>query len=171
LHKWKLTLHTLSLTMSRRFVSDLWHVRAGGGSIAGGPPTRKKPHNPFPIAITRLHNQSIDVSQLKADNFGEMVSGGIDGAFHKLIQNIIPKVEMELDTYLKKQNKIHLNNMMSTLQLCIEMKGNVERLIKMQTGRPQYMFVDEFQDTDDVQIEAISQIAKLLQYKLFDVKK
>ena len=31
------------------------------------------------------------------------------------------------------------------------------------------MFVDEFQDTDDVQIEALSQIAKLLQYKLFDV--
>ena len=31
------------------------------------------------------------------------------------------------------------------------------------------MFVDEFQDTDDVQIDAISQIAKLLQYKLFVV--
>lgn len=119
--------------------------------------------------LTRLHNQSIDVSQLKAENFGEMVSGGIDGEFHKLIQDIIPKVEMELDAYLKKQNKIQLNNMMSTLQLCIEKKENVERLIKMQTGRPQYMFVDEFQDTDDVQIDAISQIAKLLQYKLFVV--
>lgn len=57
--------------------------------------------------LTRLHNQSIDVSQLKADNFGEMVSGGIDGEFHKLIQDIIPKVEVELDAYLKKQNKIH----------------------------------------------------------------
>ena len=119
--------------------------------------------------LTMLHNQSIDVGQLKADNFGEMISGGTDGEFHKLIQDIIPKVEMELDAYLKKQNKIHLNNMMSTLQLCIEKKENVERLIKMQTGRPQYMFVDEFQDTDDVQIDAISQIAKLLQYKLFVV--
>lgn len=119
--------------------------------------------------LTRLHNQSIDVRQLKAENFGEMVSGGIDGEFHKLIQDIIPKVEMELDIYLKKQNKIHLNNMISTLQLCIEKKENVERLIKMQTGRPQYMFVDEFQDTDDVQIDAILQIAKLLQYKLFVV--
>ena len=119
--------------------------------------------------LTRLHNQSIDVSQLKADNFGEMISGGTDGEFHKLIQDIIPKVEIELDAYLKKQNKIHLNNMMSTLQLCIEKKENVERLIKMQTGRPQYMFVDEFQDTDDVQIDAILQIARLLQYKLFVV--
>ena len=95
--------------------------------------------------------------------------GGTDGEFHKLIQDIIPKVEIELDAYLKKQNKIHLNNMMSMFKLCIEKKENVERLIKMQTGRPQYMFVDEFQDTDDVQIEAISQIAKLLQYKLFVV--
>lgn len=119
--------------------------------------------------LTRLHNQSIDVSQLKADNFGEMVSGGEDGEFHSLIQDIIPRVEAELDDYLKKQNRIHLNNMMSTLQLCIEKKENVERLIKMQTGRPQYMFVDEFQDTDDVQIDSISQIAKLLQYRLFVV--
>lgn len=119
--------------------------------------------------LTRLHNQSIDVSRLKKENFGEMISGGGDGEFHKLIQDIIPRVEIELDAYLKKQNKIHLNNMMSTLQLCIENEENVERLIKMQTGRPQYMFVDEFQDTDDVQIDAISQIAKLLQYKLFVV--
>lgn len=119
--------------------------------------------------LTRLHNQSIDVSQLKPGNFGEMVSGGTDGGFHKLVQDIIPRVESELDSYLKNQNKIHLNNMMSTLQLCIKNKENVERLIKMQTGRPQYMFVDEFQDTDDVQIDAISQIARLLQYKLFVV--
>ncbi|MCI8981967.1 MAG: UvrD-helicase domain-containing protein [Hungatella sp.] len=119
--------------------------------------------------LTRLHNQSIDVSQLESVNFGEMVSGGTDGEFHKLIQDIIPRVEIELNSYLKKQNKIHLNNMMSTLQLCIENKENIERLIKMQTGRPQYMFVDEFQDTDDIQIDAISQIARLLQYKLFVV--
>ena len=119
--------------------------------------------------LTRLHNQSIDVSQLKVDNFGKEVSGGEDGEFHKLIQDIIPKVEIELDAYLKNQNRIHLNNMMSSLQLCIEKKENIERLIKMQTGRPQYMFVDEFQDTDDVQIDAISQIARLLQYKLFVV--
>ena len=119
--------------------------------------------------LSRLHNQSIDVSKLKAENFGNSVSGGINGEFHRLIQDIIPQVEIEQDIYLKKQNKLHLNNMMSALQLCIGNPKNIERLIKMQTGRPQYMFVDEFQDTDDVQIDAISQIAKLLQYKLFVV--
>ena len=39
----------------------------------------------------------------------------------------------------------------------------------MQTGRPQFMFVDEFQDTDDIQIDALMEIAKLLQYRLFVV--
>ena len=39
----------------------------------------------------------------------------------------------------------------------------------MQTGTPQFMFVDEFQDTDDVQIDALKRIAELLQYKLFVV--
>lgn len=66
-------------------------------------------------------------------------------------------------------NQIEGMQISTIFKLCIEKKENVERLIKMQTGRPQYMFVDEFQDTDDVQIEAISQIAKLLQYKLFVV--
>ncbi len=119
--------------------------------------------------LSRLHNQSIDVGKLKAENFGEMVSGGVNGEFHSLIQDIIPQVEIEQEAYLKKQNKLHLNNMMSALQLCIGNSNNIDRLIKMQTGRPQYMFVDEFQDTDDVQIDAISQIAQLLQYKLFVV--
>ena len=39
----------------------------------------------------------------------------------------------------------------------------------MQSGRPQFMFVDEFQDTDDVQIDAIRKIAELQNYKLFVV--
>ena len=119
--------------------------------------------------LTRLHNQSIDVSILRPENFGESISGGEEGEFHKLIQEIIPKVQIKLDAYLKNENRIHLNNMMSLLQSCIGNKENVGRLIKMQTGRPQYMFVDEFQDTDDVQIDAITNIAKFLQYKLFVV--
>lgn len=39
----------------------------------------------------------------------------------------------------------------------------------MQTGRPQFMFVDEFQDTDDTQIDALTKLAKMLQYRLFVV--
>lgn len=119
--------------------------------------------------INRLHNQSIDIASLERDNFGQAISGSENGELHELLSEVVPKVEQEYESYLKEQNKLHLNNMMSMLCACISNEENVKRLIKMQTGRPQFMFVDEFQDTDDVQIEAISQIAKLLQYRLFVV--
>lgn len=119
--------------------------------------------------LNRLHNQSIDIAALEKENFGHAISGSENGELHELLSEIVPKVEQEYESYLKEQNKLHLNNMMSMLRACISNEENVKRLIKMQTGRPQFMFVDEFQDTDDVQIEALSQIAKLLQYRLFVV--
>lgn len=119
--------------------------------------------------LNRLHNQSIDIAELKKENFGQAISGSENGELHELLSEVVPKVEQEYESYLKEQNKLHLNNMMSMLRACISNDENVKRLIKMQTGRPQFMFVDEFQDTDDVQIEVLSQIAKLLQYRLFVV--
>lgn len=119
--------------------------------------------------LNRLHNQSIDIAALEKENFGQAISGSENGELHELLSSVVPRVEQEYETYLKEQNKLHLNNMMSMLRACISNEKNVKRLIKMQTGRPQFMFVDEFQDTDDVQIEALSQIARLLQYRLFVV--
>ena len=119
--------------------------------------------------LNRLHNQSIDIAALEKENFGQAILGSENGELHELLSSVVPRVEQEYETYLKEQNKLHLNNMMSMLRACISNEKNVKRLIKMQTGRPQFMFVDEFQDTDDVQIEALSQIARLLQYRLFVV--
>lgn len=117
--------------------------------------------------LTRLHNQSIDISALTKSNFGKPILG--NGTLHDLIATVVPEIEKEYDEYLRKENKLHLNNMMSMLEACIGNEENRRRLIKMQAGRPQFMFVDEFQDTDDVQIEALTKIAELLQYKLFVV--
>ena len=119
--------------------------------------------------LTRLHNQSIDIASLEKENFGKALSGSGNVELHNLISELIPKIEKEFDEYLKEQNRVHLNNMMSLLRACISNQENIQRLIKMQTGRTQFMFVDEFQDTDDVQIEALTAISKLLQYKLFVV--
>lgn len=117
--------------------------------------------------LMRLHNQSIEVVSLKAENFGSATSDNEE--LHELLMNVIPKIEVEFDEFLRKDNRIHLNNMMSMLEVCIKNKQNIQRLQRMQTGRPQFMFVDEFQDTDDVQIDALTKIAELLQYKLFVV--
>ena len=119
--------------------------------------------------LARLHNQSIDVAALRPENFGNSISGGENGEFHRLIEEIIPLVEAEMDKYMINENKVHLNNMMSMLHSCLENKKNKDRLLRMQTGRPQYMFVDEFQDTDDVQIDAIRKISDMLHYRMFVV--
>jgi len=117
----------------------------------------------------RLHNQSINVLKLTKENFGNALNTGIVNEFHNLVIDLLPVIEKEYDDYLKEQNKIQLNEMMSLLNNCITNDENVKRLIKMQTGRPQFMFIDEFQDTDDVQIEALKKIAELLQFKMFAV--
>lgn len=118
--------------------------------------------------LTRLHNQSVDVASLKKENFGISISNGGE-ELHELITTVVPMIEKQTADYFRSGNKLHLSNMMSMLDQCIRNEENVQRLLRMQSGRPQFMFVDEFQDTDDVQIEALTRIAKLLQYRLFVV--
>lgn len=122
--------------------------------------------------INHLHNQSVDVQNVDASSFGGLGDRSIwDGAkeLHQLFATLVPDVEKAYAEQLLKENQIHLSTMMSVLKQCLQNPDNVERLRKMQTGTPQFLFVDEFQDTDDVQIETLKSIAQLLQYKLFVV--
>ena len=118
--------------------------------------------------LTRLHNQSVDAAALQKENFGISITEGGE-ALHDLITTVVPVIEKRAEDYFRSENRLHLNNMMSLLDQCLRNEENVQRLLRMQTGRPQFMFVDEFQDTDDVQIEALTKIATLLQYRLFVV--
>lgn len=118
--------------------------------------------------IAKLYNQSVDVASLTTDCFGTFTVGG-NGELHELISTVVPIIGKKVDEHFRKEDKLHLSSMMSMLKRCIGNDNNVQRLMRMQTGRPQFMFVDEFQDTDDIQIEALAKIANLLQYKLFVV--
>ena len=118
--------------------------------------------------LTRLHNQSVDVASINAECFGNCISDGGE-ELHKLISSVVPEIDRKADEYYRSENRLHLSNMMSMLEKCINNKHNIQRLKRMQTGRPQFMFVDEFQDTDDTQIDALTKLAKMLQYRLFVV--
>ena len=122
--------------------------------------------------INHLHNQSVDVCSLNAADFGTLTdeeSSDGEKELHQLFATLVPAVERAYSEQLLQNNQIHLSTMMSVLKRCLQNSDNVERLKKMQTGTPQFMFVDEFQDTDDVQIDALKRLAELLQYKLFVV--
>lgn len=118
--------------------------------------------------LTKLRNQSVDVASLTEKCFGKSVSDGGE-ELHLLISTVVPIIEKEADSFYRSENRLYLGNMMSLLDKCIHNKENMQRLRHMQTGRPQFMFVDEFQDTDNVQIEALTKLAEMLQYRLFVV--
>lgn len=117
--------------------------------------------------ITKLHNKSIDISGITAADFGVLSPGANGKELHKLLAYIIPAVEKDYANELLSQNKVHLNSMMSLLNGYLHNPESLKRVKELQKSRPQYMFVDEFQDTDDTQIEMLLIIANILEYKLF----
>jgi superfamily I DNA/RNA helicase len=118
--------------------------------------------------ISRLHNKSIDVSELRAESFGRANNEKAE-ALHGLLSHLIPVIEQKYSQQLLEENKIHLGTMMSILSKYTKSPKNRKRLAELKEGSPQFMFIDEFQDTDDVQIEALLQICDLLDYKMFVV--
>lgn len=120
--------------------------------------------------INNLHNKSVDVAHLAPANFGSAQSNNdSEQELHKLFANLIPLIEQEYSAKLQEENSIHLSELMSTLDRCLSNADNIDRLKQLRTGAPKFMFVDEFQDTDDTQITALQKITTLLQYKLFVV--
>lgn len=117
--------------------------------------------------ITNLHNKSIDITSIVAADFG-VLSNDVNGKeLHELLAYIIPQIERDYAAELLTQNKVHLNSMMSLLNGYLHNKECQKRVKELQKNRPQYMFVDEFQDTDDTQIEMLLIIARILEYRLF----
>ena len=120
--------------------------------------------------IQKLHNKSVDISSIQSSEFGQL-QDLVYGPLHELLAYLIPAVEQEYSQELLDANRIHLSGLMSTLRKYVSAPENRERLLELKGFKetPQYLFVDEFQDTDDIQIETLLQLAKVLNYKLFVV--
>lgn len=117
--------------------------------------------------IEKLHNKSLDLKSIKADSFGSVQAKGNQQRLHELLAYIIPKVEQEYSAELLTDNKVHLGSIMSVLNRYISNPESQSRIKELTSGYRQYMFIDEFQDTDDTQVDIILTLAKLLDYRLF----
>ena len=118
----------------------------------------------------KLNNKSINISELSSESFG-IVNDPTRKDLHQLLADIIPNVDREFNEELLKNNRIHLSSMMSVLHHLICSDKRSERISELSTNElpQQFMFVDEFQDTDDAQIEVLLELAKVLNFKLFVV--
>ena len=114
--------------------------------------------------IGKLRNQSVNVSALKAENFGTAPE---NSAFHELLFHVIPTVEREYENELLEDGKIHLGALMSSLRHAVYSPSGLAKLREMSPDGRQFLFVDEFQDTDDVQIDILLKIASALDCRMF----
>lgn len=121
--------------------------------------------------ISKLHSKSVNVWDIEARDFGNLLGNDSRKELHELLASVIPAVEREYFEELLDNNKIHLSSMMSLLNRFINEDDSTERIreLKKDKEAQQFMFVDEFQDTDDSQIESLLRIAELLDYRLFVV--
>lgn len=121
--------------------------------------------------IAKLHNKSVNVGEISATDFGSLAAGDSHSALHELLAAVIPQVEREYLSELQEENKIHLSAMMSTLSRFINAPESEKRIRELKRDKyaTQFMFVDEFQDTDDTQIESLLKIANYLDYRMFVV--
>lgn len=121
--------------------------------------------------ILKLHNKSINVASITATDFGALLPDDDRREVHELLANVIPEVERQYSDELRKNNRIHLSNMMSLLYQFVSDEQSHSRIrdLKRNKSAVQFLFVDEFQDTDDTQIEALLVLSKLLDYRMFVV--
>lgn len=110
----------------------------------------------------KLFDRSIDIKKLSTKDFGDSIDS--IPFFNELITDVVIKAEQEYAETLKDNNLIGLRECM------IQIHDLATKHELMKQGYDfKFVFVDEFQDTDDIQIETIVELQRLFGFdcKLF----
>lgn len=110
--------------------------------------------------ISKLENKNLDiVKQVKDLDFGT------SNPFEPYI-NLIYSTEKNILEYCKENNAIALGDLIKRLSSLYDL---ISKYPVNKEKMPDFMFVDEFQDTDDVQIDILKNFSELWGYKFFVV--
>ena len=107
----------------------------------------------------RLQDKSVDLAQIRKSELGVPTEQTVP-FFNDLIEQVLIPAETEYAAMLHKANGMDLKE-------CIVM---LNRVLEQLTGRirflkTRYLFVDEFQDTDDKQIQTFQRLQKAMPEK------
>lgn len=110
----------------------------------------------------QLYNKSYGIKELKAENLGTFEEWPF---FNEVIMEVIIPAEKEYEEQIFSRNKIDLKESMLLLN------DAVNGAFREKCGlRYKYLFIDEFQDTDDVQIDSFLKLQNVIKNaKLFVV--
>ena len=110
----------------------------------------------------QLYNKSYGIKELKAENLGTFEEWPF---FNEVIMEVIIPAEKEYEEQIFSKNKVDLKESMLLLN------DAVNGAFRGKCGlRYKYLFIDEFQDTDDVQIDSFLKLQNVIKnVKLFVV--
>jgi superfamily I DNA/RNA helicase len=109
-----------------------------------------------------LYNKGCDIKEVSLQAFGSPIEE--IPFMNELIEKVIIETEKQYTMQLRDNNCLSLNEYMVYLSKCIESETFNKNLLKFK-----YIFIDEFQDTDDAQINAFMAMQKKLEFKFFVV--
>jgi ATP-dependent exoDNAse (exonuclease V) beta subunit len=113
--------------------------------------------------LGQLGNKNVDltIEDEKAPSFGEEVAVEGRTCFSDLL-GVIKEAEVEFRRDCNENNQVALSDLILVL-------GSLANSIPPCPGVVDYLFVDEFQDTDDVQIKLIADYQKVFGFNVFAV--
>ena len=103
----------------------------------------------------QLYNKSIDIKKIKEEELGN--APGLLPFFNEIIVEVIIAAEIEYATKIQESNKIDLRETMIVLNDVVSQKDKDKTHLDYK-----YIFIDEFQDTDDAQIDSFLKIQQLI---------
>ncbi len=104
-----------------------------------------------------LLNKGVDLEKIKPSEMGVPVKNALP-YFNELIEQVILPAEQDYLDYMKQENKVNLKECIILLNKVLSVPGFYPVGLNLK-----YLFVDEFQDTDDVQIEIFQKLQRLIQ--------
>lgn len=103
----------------------------------------------------QLYNKSIDIKKIGEAELGNPPA--LMPFFNEIIMEVIIASEIEYEKKIQETNKIDLREMMILLNDVVSDKNKEKTHL-----RYKHIFIDEFQDTDDAQIDSFLKIQKLI---------
>lgn len=105
--------------------------------------------------LSKLEIQDLD--------WGEALDPSFD-SLHKLFKYVFEHAENRLDKVKKEENAFSINDLIRKIK---DLSHDEMKMKQLQFDK--YLFMDEFQDSDNVQIDLVASLANYLDYKLFVV--
>ena len=117
---------------------------------------------------TTLLNKSIDLEEIKKEEMGK--SNEYIPCFNELLTEVMIPAEKEYFNYMHTMNRMDLSECIIMLNKVLKERESLG-LCRLSDLNIQYLFIDEFQDTDDRQIDLFVKLQKVIgdQCKLFVV--